>query len=227
VAEDTQTAIAPVGDGAHVVAQGECIYSIAARTGHRWQTLWDHPSNRELRQARKDPGILLPGDRVFVPELAAKTVELASGKRHRIVIDGQRIRLRLRMCDPDGEPIAGADYRLHVGERSLTRTTNDTGYFEVEVPALTDAVRLLALATGETFTLRIGHMDPRGSAGGVRKRLANLGYHPGGDEDAMTAALDQPVAVLLDDFSEDAGLGRDPDRNLIACQLERTEPWTA
>jgi len=181
---------APVGNGSYEVRQGDCIYSIAARTGHRWQSLWDHPENRELRQSRRDPGILLPGDRVFLPPLAVKTLELESGKRHRIVVDGQLVSLRLRMCDPDGEPIASAGYELRVGGDTIPCTTDADGHLEIRVPALAEEARLVDRTTGEAFTLRIGHMDPAGSAAAVRKRLANLGYHPGGDEAEMNRTLD-------------------------------------
>jgi hypothetical protein len=222
-----ETEPAPVGDGAYVAKQGECIYSIAARTGHRWQTLWDHPQNQSLRAARKDPGILLPGDRVFVPELAVKTLTLASGKRHRIVIEEQLVWLRLRMCDGDGEPMAKAKYELCVGDQKIPVETNDEGYFEARVPARLETARLVETATGESFTLCIGHMDPTGSAGAVRKRLANLGYHPGGEEAEMNAALDEQVAVLLDDFREDAALDGDTSWDARLRQLEGKEPWTA
>ena len=117
----------PVGGGAYVAQQGECIYSIAARTGHDWKTLWDHPENVALKEARKNPAVLLPGDRVHVPEIKPKTINLETGKRHRIVVTGQTVTLRLRMCDADGEPMAQAKYTLHVGERDIPVTTDGDG----------------------------------------------------------------------------------------------------
>ena len=222
-----RTEPAPIGNGAYVTQQGECIYAIAARTGHRWQTLWDHPQNQELRAARKDPGVLKPGDRVFVPEREVKSLRLDSGRRHRIVIEGQVVRLRLRMCDADGEAMANTRYRLSVGDQELAVTTDGDGTLEAQVPALAETARLCEVATGESFTLCIGHMDPQGSASAVRKRLANLGYHPGGAEDEMQQALDEHTLVLLEDFREDAGLEHDVDRDAIVRRLDGREPWTA
>jgi hypothetical protein len=221
------TVTVPVGNGTFEVGQGDCIYSIAARTGHDWQTLWDHPENRQLREARREPGILLPGDRVFLPRLSVKTLELESGKRHRIVVDVQLVWLRLRMCDSDGEPIASASYTLHVGVETIPCTTDSDGRLEVRVPALASEATLVHRMTGEAFTLRIGHMDPPGSAAAVRKRLANLGYHPGGEEVEMTPELDEMAYTLLDDFRDDAGLPAGSGWEAVLRQLERNQPWTA
>ena len=220
--EQKQGDVAPVGEGAYVAEQGECIYSIAAKTGHFWKTLWDHPRNRGLRDARKHPGVLLPGDRVFVPELEVKTVTLEAGKRHRIVIHGQTVLLRLRMRDADGEPIAKAKYRLEVAGEKRPITTDDDGYLEAPVPVQAEEARLVDLLTGESFTLHIGHMDPTGSTGAVRKRLANLGY----DCEAAEGELDEHVHYLLDEFREDAELEGGPAFEKVVRQLEEKDPWT-
>jgi hypothetical protein len=226
MATQTETPPTPVGDGDVIAEQGDCIYSIAARTGHAWQTLWDHPRNRDLREARKNPGVLLPGDRVFVPAIEVKSLLLASGKRYRVVIDGQWVTLRLRLCDGDGEPMAQTEYRLCVGGLEIAVRTDDDGVLTATVPAGAEEASLLDVATGETITLRIGHLDPTGSPGAVRKRLANLGYHPGGDEDEMGAELDDEAASLLDDFSDDAALAADATWDARVHQLEAREPWT-
>jgi hypothetical protein len=215
--------VGPVGNGDYVVAQGECIYTIAARTGHLWSTIWEHPQNAALRQARKQPGILLPGDRVFVPELAVKSVLLQSGRRHRIVIDGETVPLRLRMCDADGEPIANTNYRLEVAGQQIPVTTRDDGSFEVAVPIRAQDARLVRLDTGETYVLHLGHMDPTGAPGATRKRLANLGYHP----DAPEGEIDAYTQHLLDEFSDDAELGVDVSHQEIAERLTRRDPWRA
>ena len=225
--QETQEQPVPAGSGGIEAQQGDCVYSIAARAGHFWQTIWNHPRNRELRDARKDPGILLPGDRVFVPEVKVKSLLLQSGKRYRIVIDGQLVRLRLRMCDGDGEPLARAEYRLSVGAGAETVVTDDDGYLEAQVPVFAEKTRLVEVATGESLTLLLGHMDPTGSAGAVRKRLANLGYHPGGQDSEMRAELDEVAGTLLDDFREDAALDADADWDALLGHLEAEEPWNS
>src|SRR5690606_17426642 len=56
------------GTRGHRVAQGECLSTIAHRFGlESWKVLWDHPENAPLRERRKSPHVLLPGDVVAVP----------------------------------------------------------------------------------------------------------------------------------------------------------------
>jgi hypothetical protein len=221
--EDNEAANAhePVGMGDWVARQGDCIYSIAARTGHHWRTLWEHPQNESLRTAGRDPGILLPGDRVFVPPLEVKSVLLASGKRHRVVVDGQTVMLRIRLDDADGEPLANTPYRLEVAGQQLPVRTDDDGCFEVAVPSAAAQASLVDVATGETFVLQLGHMDPRGTPGAIRKRLANLGYDPNAPE----GELDEHVRALLAEFVEDAQLEGDAPWSEILLRLDAREPW--
>jgi hypothetical protein len=213
----------PMGNGDYVVKQGECIYSIAAATGHLWRTIWEHPQNEALRKARQEPGILLPGDRVFVPPLAAKSVLLPSGRRHRIVIDGETVPLRLRMCDADGQPIAKTAYRLAVDGQTIPVTTQDDGSCEGQAPIRAQQAVLVREDDGETYVLQLGHMDPPDSPSGMRKHLANLGYHP----DAAEGEIDEYAQHLLDEFTQDAELEGEVSRGEIASRLARRDPWSA
>ncbi|MCS6862369.1 MAG: LysM peptidoglycan-binding domain-containing protein, partial [Abditibacteriales bacterium] len=52
----------------HTVQPGECLATIAARYNFtNYRTIYEHPRNAQLRQNRKNPNMLVPGDRVFVP----------------------------------------------------------------------------------------------------------------------------------------------------------------
>jgi hypothetical protein len=59
------------------VHQGDCLNSIADETGFFWETLWNHASNDSLKQQRRDPNVLEPGDVVHVPD---KTPKQESGR---------------------------------------------------------------------------------------------------------------------------------------------------
>ena len=72
----------PVGSGEHIVQQGECILSIAQDHGHLFETVWNDPQNAQLQSVRKDPNILLEGDRVHVPSIKRKAAPCQSAARH-------------------------------------------------------------------------------------------------------------------------------------------------
>jgi hypothetical protein len=185
----------PVGNGAYVVQAGDCIGSIADAHGHFWQTIWNHPDNGTLKQARVNPNILLPGDRVTVPELQPKHVACATGRKHVFRRRGVPEVLRLAFADGAGGPLAGKRYRLVVDGVERTGTTRGDGSIEEWIaPAATSATLQLwpetaGLAPMLQWSLRVGGLDPASSMNGVKTRLRNLGFScgPAGEElDAAT-----------------------------------------
>jgi hypothetical protein len=62
----------------HTVAQGERINSIAAAYGMLCQTIWNDSKNAVLRQQRRDPNALFPGDHLYIPDLQTKQVPCAT-----------------------------------------------------------------------------------------------------------------------------------------------------
>src|SRR5260370_22392801 len=87
--------IGPIGTGDHVVQEGECLLSIAYQHGFLWETIWNLPANAQLRGTRKDPGQLLVGDRIMIPERETKEVSADTDKWHRFVKRGVPAKLRL------------------------------------------------------------------------------------------------------------------------------------
>jgi hypothetical protein len=72
----------------YIVIQGDCLPSIAAREGFFWDTIWNASSNAELRETRKDPAVLFPGDEVSIPDKRKKTAPVSSGRVNRFRIKG-------------------------------------------------------------------------------------------------------------------------------------------
>ncbi len=178
VAEQSQTAgSGPIGQGEHVVKQGECISSIAKDTGHFWETIWNEPANSELKGIRKDPNVLLPGDRLTIPVLRPKQEPGATEMRHRFVRRGEPAKLCLRLLDTD-QPLAGLPYKLTIGDRVCTGTTDAEGKLEIPIPGNAKSGRLEVGKDDDirTYHLRLGSVDPVESITGVQQRLNNLGF---------------------------------------------------
>src|SRR5258708_3021834 len=45
-----------------VIDDGDCFINLSKQEGFFWETVWNHPENRELRTLRKNPNILKKGD---------------------------------------------------------------------------------------------------------------------------------------------------------------------
>ncbi len=165
----------------HEVRQGESLLQLAYEGGFdSWKRVWDDPANAELRERRKDPQVLLPGDEVMLPP---KTVEPREScpvdKVHRFRLTRPRAWLNLRMLDDEGEPLAGADFELTVDGEVHTGSTDDAGTISVEIrPNAHHAWLKLRLEEADfsfEAPVALGHLDPADSWSGALGRLANLG----------------------------------------------------
>ena len=78
----------------HVIAEGECLSSVAFENGYFPGTIWERPENDALRELRGDPNVLSPGDKLFVPDKEPKTTTCATGKVHRFTRRGVPARRR-------------------------------------------------------------------------------------------------------------------------------------
>jgi hypothetical protein len=181
-AQDPQTG--PVGIGPYEVLSGDCIDSIATVHGFFWWTIWNDPANRELRTIRKDPNVLLPGDRVTIPPLRTKTVACSTGKRHQFKRMGVPARLRFRLSTADGRPRIGLEYTIAIDGRVRTGMTDNEGAVTIDIAPTAKTGRLTILGghRPEEYVIKLGALDPITEISGIRGRLRNLGYECGEDE---------------------------------------------
>jgi len=187
-----QNDLGPVGDGDYVVVEGDCIESIAADAGFLWTTIWNHPQNAALKKARGTQNVLLPDDRIYIPEKHLKQIGRPTDQRHRFVRKGLPCKLRLCLKWLD-EPRRNTPYVLNIDGTLHNGTTDDEGCIEIVIPPGSASGQLTVGADPifqQVYTLDLGGMDPITETVGIQKRLCNLGFHcePTGEMDDATAS---------------------------------------
>ena len=176
-ADDEQPDNSTVGDGNYVVRSGDCLSKIAGAFGFDWQTLWDLPENLELKQKRKDPNVLFPGDQLYVPNLRVKHHDAETDKLHRFQRKGTPARLRLRFLE-DGDARQYESYVLNIDGDLRNGTLDKDGKLNEWIPPTADSVEI-TIGDDDPMTLKLGTVDPIAKISGVQGRLSNLGFDPG------------------------------------------------
>jgi hypothetical protein len=158
------------------IEQGDHLPQIADEHGFSdWHTIWDDPSNAELRQQRKDPGVLAPGDRLYIPDKTEGEGEKVPGRSTaRFRVKRNLPKLRLIVLGFGGKPLASTDCKVTVSGASTTVRTGADGLVEIDLAP--DATEATLEANGQSWTLKIGHLDPPDTDTGLWARLRNLGY---------------------------------------------------
>jgi hypothetical protein len=200
-----------IGSGAedaveYTVRPGDCLSSIAARFGFSdYRVIYDHGENEAFRARRKDPNVIHPGDRIFIPDRAPKDVECPTGREHRFEVKLPRRELRVVLLDPHGEPIANKPYKLVVGGRTIEKKTDGSGLIHEVVPV--DADEATLTIQGLKRVLRIGALNPTrdapdGGVSGIKARLTNLGF----DTMGLGGAMDEDTRDAIRAFQDTHGL---------------------
>ncbi len=170
------------------VRQGDCISSIADELGLKWETVWNHGNNASLRQKRKDPNVLYPGDEVYLPDRETKELSRNTDQKHKFVKKEEPTKLKLRLLD-DYQPRAGVKYQLEIDGVLKSGTTDSNGFITEMIPAGARSGRLLVGQgpTKDHYDLRLGELDPLETEEGIRGRLIDLGFGADNLNDAISA----------------------------------------
>jgi N-acetylmuramoyl-L-alanine amidase len=180
----TYTATQPLGGGDYQVGQGECVESIAFERGFFWKTIWDDPENSELKQAREDANVLLPGDRLHIPEKQLKEEPGDTEKKHSFRRKGLPSVLRLVLRE-GGEPQANTPYVLLIDSKEYRGTTDGQGKLKHSLPPNAGSAKLRVGDDTREFTLLLRSIDPVESIAGLQSRLRNLGYFLGDERGTL------------------------------------------
>jgi len=89
----------------HKIKPGECISTLAERTGLPFDAIWNDPGNATLREAGRDPNALAPGDEVSLPVLNPPDFKVAADNTYYFRVKRPRAVFRLRL-QRNGEPLA-------------------------------------------------------------------------------------------------------------------------
>lgn len=180
------------------VTPGDSIPSIAADTGHFWETLWNLGANAELKAKRKNPNILAPEDEVTVPPIRVKDFSCATDTRHSFIRKGIPAKLKMQLFLL-GEPRRNEKYTLVLDDKAINGTTDGDGNLEHYIKPNAKGGKLLLNGGKEEYPVRIGHLNPIDTTSGVKQRLNNLGYNCGDESDDESAQFKEAVIQFQGD----------------------------
>jgi hypothetical protein len=174
--------------GQYTVKQGDYLSKIASEHGFfEHLTIWNHPSNADLKKKRQNPSVLFPGDSLFIPDKQQTPYSRPTANNHTFVVKRDRLKLRIVLEDQYEKPVAGAKCKVTIDAEDKDLTTDGKGKFELNIPlkAQSGAMVIDSNETpydGEFFSLHIGELDPVETLSGQQARLDNLGYFPGSSD---------------------------------------------
>ena len=194
----------PPDDGNHTVVEGEWAGSIAISYGYTdWKSdVWMRDENSQLRSNRPDPYQLAPGDILFIPPWADKEAACATEQRHKFKLKAPTEIVRIRLLDPDNNPLKNANYTLQVdfdpgggSYKQKNTQTDGNGVLTETVPSTATTGKLTIKDLNQTINLRFGFLRPMDPSTqpllytAAQQRLQAIGFSPGdisGENDAGT-----------------------------------------
>ncbi|MEZ4394657.1 MAG: peptidoglycan-binding domain-containing protein [Polyangiales bacterium] len=180
----------------HKVQAGECVVSISESYGFFWETLWAHPENEGLRNTRRDPTVLLPGDVIYIPDKTIKSYVRPTDARHTFRVKNVPAKFELRLRSEDGTPRSGLAYVLVIDGREIPGTTDGNGAVKASISPTAREGVLRLTESGEEFEIDLGHMDPVDTIRGAKMRLSSLGTYNGPIDDSGDASFSRALEAF-------------------------------
>ncbi len=184
--------------------------SIAARYGFAdYRDIYQDPANAALKAKRPNPSLLFPGDIIEIPERKPNVFECETGKTHSFELKPRKRKLRIKLEEKAGVPIADMPATLIVSSDEKYETTSDKdGVLKFELPLQTK--RALLQAGGSVRQIRIGDLNPLqdapdGGVSGVQARLKNLGFFSGVINGRLGPETEAAMAAFRASLPEDPG----------------------
>ncbi|MEO6002385.1 MAG: peptidoglycan-binding protein [Opitutus sp.] len=189
----------------HIVEQGEHLSGIAETYGfHTYKQIWDDPANAKLKEERKNPNVLYPGDSVVIPDQEQKDKSCSTGARHSFRLLSDTLHLRFVVRNESDQAVANADYTLVVESDSETKKTDGAGKLEKRIQRSAKQARLRLksdkFATDLNLLLAIGQLDPVDKVTGQISRLNNLAYGAGEVQEPADDAAREQFRSAIEEF---------------------------
>ena len=189
----------------YVIRQGDYLQKLAFAHGFDEEAVWNDPKNAALKDTRKDPNLLLPGDVIHFPRSTREGQPLSKGTTNTYKAKVPTTKVHFTFEDAKG-PLAGEAYVIEGLGAPLEGTADGTGKVEIEAPVHVREVRVTFKKKGLIFPVFIGDMDPIDEPSGVRQRLQHLGYlQPAPDALSEEAAAHRDTEAITA-FQRDKGL---------------------
>ncbi|MHC4474361.1 MAG: peptidoglycan-binding domain-containing protein [Planctomycetota bacterium] len=177
------------------VRQGDCISSIAYEHGFFPDTIWNDSKNSKLKQDRKDPNVLKPGDEVYIRDKEEKEESCASEERHRFKRKGvpEIFNIQFKIKD---EPRANEAYVLDIDGELSEGQTDENGIAEIWIPPNAKKGKISFRDREDEYELDLGGLDPITEISGVQQRLQNMGFYKGDIDGKMSDELEQAIRII-------------------------------
>lgn len=214
----------PIGEGDHVVKPGDSLVSIAARHGLLPDSIWNDAANADLKTARGDGEVLLPGDRVTVTPLREKNTKKITGERYVFKLVPTDCTVTIVIEDEEGSPFASKKYELTIDGKLQEGTTDDAGKIECALSPTAHSGELKVwleeplLPNPWVRELRFGDLHPKNCIAGIQQRLANLGFYRGENDGQMNEKTLAALAVFA--VEQQLTWNNEPDEALIDKLVE-------
>src|SRR5262245_59177978 len=128
----------------YTVKQGDYLVKIARENGFvDYRTIWEHPENKQLKEKRKNPSVLFPGDVLFIPDRNDKKESGGTDQTHRFQLKLGKNVLRLVLEDLYGNRVANATCELGVSGEVYNVVTTADGTREKQIAIDAQGAELL------------------------------------------------------------------------------------
>ena len=191
----------------YVIKQGDYMAKLGHTLGFDADAVWNDGKNKELKKARKNPNMLVPGDILFVPDEPRKGLALEKETDNSYVATVPKISVSVIVTEDD-EPIKDEKYQLRGLDDETEYQTDSDGRVEFKAPVHVREVELYFPERELTMKVGIGDLDPIDTDSGVRMRLTHLGFYGPkvSGEDQYVEREDAQLAGAVAAFQASVGL---------------------